>query len=53
MAKKTNFAVNGKKYFKVSRTVGRKADGTAIRKVFYGTGNNFYKCLHKIEKKRV
>lgn len=40
MAKKTNFAVNGKKYFKVSRTVGRKADGTAIRKVFYGTGIN-------------
>ena len=28
MAKKTNFEVNGNKYFRVTRTVGHKADGT-------------------------
>lgn len=38
MAKKTNFEVNGKSYYKVTRTVGHKADGTAIKKVFYGSG---------------
>lgn len=36
MAKKTNFEMNGKKYFRVTRTVGFKADGTRIRKTFYG-----------------
>lgn len=40
MAKKTNFEVNGSKYFRVTRTVGKKADGTAIRKTFYGSGIN-------------
>lgn len=40
MAKKTNFEVNGNKYFRVSRTIGHKADGTPIRKTFYGTGIN-------------
>lgn len=40
MARKTNFEVNGKSYYKVSRTIGHRADGTAIRKVFYGTGIN-------------
>ena len=40
MARKTNIEVNGKNYFRVTRTVGRKADGTAIRKQFYGTGIN-------------
>ena len=40
MAKKTNFEVNGNKYFRVSRTIGKKADGTPIRKTFYGTGIN-------------
>ena len=38
MAKKTNFEVNGKSYYKITRTVGHKPDGTAIKKVFYGTG---------------
>ena len=38
MAKKTNFEVNGKEYYRVSRTVGHKADGTPIRKFFYGSG---------------
>ena len=40
MARKTNFSVNGKDYYRVTRTVGKKADGTAIRKTFYGTGIN-------------
>lgn len=40
MAKKTNFEVNGKQYFRVTRTVGKKADGTSIRKTFYGSGMN-------------
>ena len=40
MAKKTNFEVNGVKYYRVTRTVGKKADGTPVRKTFYGTGIN-------------
>lgn len=40
MARKTNIEVNGKNYYRVTRTVGRKSDGTAIRKQFYGTGVN-------------
>lgn len=38
MAKKTNFESNGKEYFRVSRTIGHRVDGTPIRKQFYGTG---------------
>ena len=38
MAKKTNFKVNGKQYYRVTRTIGKKADGTPIRKPFYGSG---------------
>ena len=37
MAKKTNFNVNGYNYYKITRTIGHKADGTAIKKSFYGT----------------
>ncbi len=40
MAKKTNFKVNGKQYYRVTRTIGKRADGTPIRKQFYGTGIN-------------
>lgn len=40
MAKKTNFDVNEKSYFRVTRTIEHKADGTAIRKNFYGSGIN-------------
>ena len=40
MAKRTNFEVNGNKYFRVTRTVGHKANGTPIRKTFYGSGIN-------------
>lgn len=38
MAKKTNFSVNGKEYYRVTRTISKKYDGTPIRKTFYGTG---------------
>lgn len=37
MAKKTNFKVNGHEYFKVTRTIGHKSDGTPIKKPFYGS----------------
>ena len=40
MARKTNFEVNGKQYFRVTKTIGHRADGTPIRKQFYGTGIN-------------
>ncbi len=40
MAKKTNIEINGKQYYRVTRTIGKKADGTLIRKQFYGTGIN-------------
>lgn len=40
MPRKTNFKVNGKEYYKVTRTIGHKADGTSIKKVFYGSGVN-------------
>lgn len=38
MAKKTNIEINGKEYYRVTRTVGHKANGTPIRKSFYGSG---------------
>ena len=40
MAKKTNFTVNGKEYYRVTRTIGKKSDGSPIRKTFYGSGIN-------------
>ena len=40
MARKTNIEVNGKNYYRVTKTIGHRADGTAIRKQFYGTGVN-------------
>lgn len=40
MARKTNTNINGKEYFRITRTVGHKADGTAIKKQFYGAGIN-------------
>lgn len=40
MAKKTNTEINGSKYWKVTRTIGHKPDGTPIKKQFYGTGIN-------------
>lgn len=38
MAKKTNVIINGKEYYRITKTVGHKADGTPIRKPFYGEG---------------
>lgn len=38
MAKKTNYSKNGKEYYRVSKVVGHKPDGTPIRKEFYGKG---------------
>lgn len=38
MANKTNFETNGKQYYRVVRTIGHKADGTPIKKQFYGNG---------------
>lgn len=40
MAKKTNFEVNGKKYYRVTRVIGHKANGDPVRKTFYGKGIN-------------
>ena len=40
MAKKTNTEINGNKYYRVTRTIGKKADGTPVRKQFYGLGVN-------------
>ena len=38
MAKKTNITINGKEYYRITKTIGHKADGTPIRKPFYGAG---------------
>ena len=35
---KSNFNVNGHNYYKITRTIGHKGDGTPIKKVFYGKG---------------
>lgn len=36
MAIKTNYEKNGSKYYRVTRTVGHRANGSAIKKEFYG-----------------
>ena len=36
MAVKTNYKKNGKDYYRVTATIGKKADGKPIRKEFYG-----------------
>lgn len=38
MANKTNFFVNGKRYYRITKTIGRRSDGSPIRKSFYGYG---------------
>lgn len=40
MAVKSNVNINGNKYYRVTKTVGRKSDGTPIKKQFYGLGKN-------------
>jgi integrase len=34
--RKTNFTVNGSNYYRVTATIGKKPDGSPIRKQFYG-----------------
>ena len=36
MATKTNYSKNGKNYYRVTATIGKKADGKPLRKEFYG-----------------
>ncbi len=38
MAKRTNYTVNGKEYYRIRKTIGHKADGSPIIKTFYGDG---------------
>lgn len=40
MAKKTNFNVNGYNYYKVTKTIGHKANREPIKKVFYGSSKS-------------
>lgn len=47
MANKTNFTVNGKKYYRITKTIGKKADGRPIRKTFYGSG--IKEAMQKVE----
>jgi len=37
MPRKTNFTANGSNYYRVTATIGKKPDGSSIRKQFYGT----------------
>jgi len=37
MPKKINVSIGGNNYFKVSATIGKSADGSPIRKIFYGS----------------
>jgi len=37
MARKTNVTINNRSYYRVTATIGKKTDGTAIRKQFYGS----------------
>ncbi len=47
MAVKTNINVNGYKYYKVTKTIGHKSDGSPIRKTFYGS------CKSEAENKAI
>lgn len=40
MAVKTNVSKNGNKYFRITRTIGHKEDGTPIKKEFYGASKS-------------
>ncbi len=37
MAKKTNYEKNGKEYYRLTKTIGKKSNGLPIKKEFYGT----------------
>jgi len=47
MAKKYNCEKNGIPYFRKTKTVGHRADGTAVKKEFYGDGEK--DCDKQIE----
>ena len=47
MAKKYNCEKNGIPYFRKTKTIGHKADGTAVKKEFYGNGEK--DCDRQIE----
>lgn len=40
MAVKTNVNKNGNKYFRITKTIGHKEDGTPIKKEFYGNSKS-------------
>lgn len=37
MAKKTNYEKNGKEYYRLTKTIGKRSNGLPIKKEFYGT----------------
>ena len=37
MAKKTNTVIDGKEYYRITKTIGHNSNGTPIRKQFYGS----------------
>lgn len=47
MAKKYNCTKNGVQYFRRTKTIGHRADGSSIKKEFYGDGEK--DCNNKIE----
>jgi len=47
MATKYNYIKNGKKYFRKTKTIGHRADGTPVKKEFYGDGEK--DCDRQIE----
>ena len=40
MAVKTNVNKNGNKYFRITRTIGHREDGTPVKKEFYGNSKS-------------
>ncbi len=40
MARKTNSEINGSKYYRIRRVIGKKLDGTPVLKSFYGTSKS-------------
>ena len=48
MANKTNVTINGKDYFRLTKTISHRSDGTLIRKTFYG--KNKKEAKEKAEK---
>lgn len=40
MAVKTNVSKNGNKYYRITKTIGHKEDGTPIKKEFYGASKS-------------